>query len=153
MVSIIKRIIPIAIAGLGIFALANVLTRPQMAKESATALSETLTGFGEGIGSVGGGIGSAFTSIGQGSAKLLDPLFTLKNLFGIENDPVPSSRSLEARRNEQALTASNTLISDPVVNTASDQPDVTPQSPASETAIPAPSSWTVATSATAGGRR
>jgi len=150
MVSIIKKIIPIAIAGLGIFALANVVARPQMAKESATALSETLTGFGEGIGSVGGGIGSAFTSIGTGSAKLLDPLFSLKDLFGIDNQ---NQSSLNLRREEQVLTASNTVIDDPVVNTASDQPDVTPQSPASETAIPAPSSWTVATSATSGGKR
>lgn len=150
MVSIIKKIIPIAIAGLGIFALANVVARPQMAQESATALSKTLTSFGEGIGSIGGGIGSAFTSIGQGSAKLLDPLFTLKNLFGID---FQNESSLNLRREEQVLTASNTVIDDPVVNTASDQPDVTPQSPASETAIPAPSSWTVATSATSGGRR
>jgi hypothetical protein len=137
MVSIIKKIIPIAIAGLGIFALANVVTRPQMASQSAAALSETLTSLGTGIGSIGTGLGGAFSSIGSGSAKLLDPLFTLKDLFGIgEQEQVPSSRSVDVRRKEQELTASNTLILDPVVNTASDQPNVTPQSPASETAVP-----------------
>tara|TARA_R110000824_G_scaffold253192_1_gene442080 strand:- start:2184 stop:2663 length:480 start_codon:yes stop_codon:yes gene_type:complete len=136
MVSIIKKIIPIAIAGLGIFALANVVTRPQMASQSATALSQTLSSLGTGIGSIGTGIGGAFSSIGSGSAKLLDPLFTLKDLFDIGDDPVASSRSVDVRRREQELTASNTLILDPVVNTASDQPNVTPQSPASETAVP-----------------
>ena len=76
---IIKKIIPIAIAGLGIFALANVVARPKMASESATALSQTLSGFGTGIGDVGAGIGRGLGQIGIGSAKLLDPLFSLKN--------------------------------------------------------------------------
>ena len=124
------------------------MTRPQMASQSATALSQTLSSLGTGIGSIGTGIGGAFSSIGSGSAKLLDPLFTLKDLFDIGDDPVASSRSVDVRRREQEvtitgtptenqeLTASNTLILDPVVNTASDQPNVTPQSPASETAVP-----------------
>ena len=47
-----------------------------------------------------------------------------------------SSASVSIREQEQELTASSTLIDDPVVNTASDQPGVTPQSPASETAVP-----------------
>lgn len=134
MVSIIKRIIPLAIAGIGIFALANVVARPRMAQESATALSQTLSGFGTGIGTVGTGIGSALGSIGSGSAKLLDPLFSLKTL--IYGDTNVNTTATEIRQQEQSLTASNTLISDPVVNTASDQPNVTPQSPASETAVP-----------------
>jgi len=130
MVSIIKKIIPLAIAGIGIFALANVVARPKMAQDSATALSQTLSGFGTGIGSVGTGIGSALGSIGSGSAKLLDPLFSLKTLvYGDEE-------SIGIRESEQRLTASNTLIADPVVNTASDQPGVTPQSPASQTSLP-----------------
>ena len=139
MVSIIKKIIPIAIAGIGIFALANVVARPKMASESATALSQTLSGFGTGIGQVGTGIGSALSSIGSGSAGLLDPLFSLKTLIYGENAQAltpNSSASVSIREQEQELTASNTLIDDPVVNTASDQPGVTPQSPASETAVP-----------------
>lgn len=130
MVSIIKKIIPIAIAGLGIFALANIVARPKMAQDSATALSSTLSGFGTGIGQVGTGIGSALGSIGSGSAKLLDPLFSLKTLVYGDQE------SINIRNQEQNLTASSTLIADPVVNTASDQPNVTPQSPASETAVP-----------------
>lgn len=134
---IIKKIIPIAIAGLGIFALANVVARPKMASESATALSQTLSGFGTGIGDVGAGIGRGLGQIGMGSAKLLDPLFSLKNLFGIGNESLGNDTSSVAiRQQEQEITASNTLINDPVVNTASDQPGVTPQSPASETAVP-----------------
>ena len=138
MVSIIKKIIPIAIAGLGIFALANIVARPKMAQDSATALSSTLSGFGTGIGQVGTGIGSALGSIGSGSAKLLDPLFSLKTLvYGDAQSLTPSeSASVTIRQQEQELTASSTLIDDPVVNTASDQPGVTPQSPASETAVP-----------------
>ena len=139
MVSIIKKIIPIAIAGLGIFALANIVARPKMAQDSATALSSTLSGFGTGIGQVGTGVGSALGSIGSGSARLLDPLFSLKTLVYGENAQslTPSeSASVTIRQQEQQLTASNTLINDPVVNTASDQPGVTPQSPASETAVP-----------------
>jgi hypothetical protein len=130
MVSIIKKIIPLAIGAIGIFALANVVARPKMAQDSATALSSTLSGFGTGIGQVGTGIGSALGSIGSGSAKLLDPLFSLKTLvYGDEQSNV-------IRNEEQNLTASSTLIADPVVNTASDQPGVTPQAPASETALP-----------------
>ena len=139
MVSILKKIIPIAIAGLGIFALANIVARPKMAQDSATALSSTLSGFGTGIGQVGTGIGSALGSIGAGSAGLLDPLFSLKTLIYGENaDALISSdsSSVSIRQNEQELTASSTLIDDPVVNTASDSPGVTPQSPASETAVP-----------------
>jgi len=131
MVGILKKIIPIAIAGIGLFAVANIVARPQSAKDSATALSETLSGFGTGIGQIGTGFGSALGSIGTGSAKLLDPLFSLKTLIYGEN-----AEALDIRAREQSLTASNTLIADPVVNTASDSPGVTPQSPASETAIP-----------------
>lgn len=131
MVSILKKIIPIAIGGIAVFALANIVARPQSAKDSATALSSTLSGFGTGIGQIGTGIGSALGSIGAGSAGLLDPLFSLKTLIYGEN-----AEALDIRAREQSLTASNTLISDPVVNTASDSPGVTPQSPASETSLP-----------------
>ena len=103
---IIKKIIPIAIAGLGIFALANVVARPKMASESATALSQTLSGFGTGIGDVGAGIGRGLGQIGIGSAKLLDPLFSLKNLFGIGNEALGNdTASVAIRQEEQELTA------------------------------------------------
>ena len=128
--SLIKNILPIAVVGLGLAFLYNVVAKPASAQASASALSSTLSGFGTGIGTVGTGIGSALSSIGAGSAGLLDPLFSLKTLvYGDEEANI-------IRTKEQSLTASNTLIADPVVNTASDSPGVTPQSPASETALP-----------------
>jgi len=122
---ILKKIIPIAIAGLGIFAVANVIARPQMAAQSATALSSTLGAFGTGLGSIGAGAQAFLGGIGTGSAKLLDPLFSLKTL--IYGD------SAQAVLQEQAATASNETVFDPVVNSASDQPGVTPASPAGAT--------------------
>jgi len=137
--SLIKNILPIAVVGLGLAFLYNVVAKPASAQQSASALSSTLSGFGTGIGQVGTGIGSALSSIGAGSAGLLDPLFSLKTLVYGENAQAltPSgSASVSIREQEQQLTASSTLIDDPVVNTASDSPGVTPQSPASETAVP-----------------
>lgn len=137
--SLIKNILPIAVVGLGLAFLYNVVAKPASAQASATALSSTLSGFGTGIGQVGTGIGSALSSIGAGSAGLLDPLFSLKTLVYGENAAAltsSDSSSVQIREQEQELTASSTLIDDPVVNTASDSPGVTPQSPASETAVP-----------------
>ena len=137
--SLIKNILPIAVVGLGLAFLYNVVAKPASAQQSATALSSTLSGFGSGIGQVGTGIGSALSSIGAGSAGLLDPLFSLKTLVYGENAQAltaSDSSSVQIREQEQELTASSTLIDDPVVNTASDSPGVTPQSPASETAVP-----------------
>ena len=137
--SLIKNILPIAVVGLGLAFLYNVVAKPASAQASATALSSTLSGFGTGIGQVGTGIGSALSSIGAGSAGLLDPLFSLKTLVYGENAQAltsSDSSSVQIREQEQELTASSTLIDDPVVNTASDSPGVTPQSPASETAVP-----------------
>ena len=137
--SLIKNILPIAVVGLGLAFLYNVVAKPASAQQSASALSSTLSGFGTGIGQVGTGIGSALSSIGAGSAGLLDPLFSLKTLVYGENAQAltaSDSSSVQIRQQEQELTASSTLIDDPVVNTASDSPGVTPQSPASETAVP-----------------
>ena len=137
--SLIKNILPIAVVGLGLAFLYNVVAKPASAQQSTSALSSTLSGFGTGIGQVGTGIGSALSSIGAGSAGLLDPLFSLKTLVYGDSPQslVPNeSQSVAIRQQEQELTASSTLIDDPVVNTASDSPGVTPQSPASETAVP-----------------
>ena len=124
--SLLSKIIPLAAVGLGIAFLANVLTKPGHASESAGALGQTLGAFGSGLGSLGGGISGLLTGIGQGSAKLLDPLFSLKTLFYGDD-------SVDAILSENLSTASNTTTTDPVVNTASDQPGVTPTSPASST--------------------
>jgi hypothetical protein len=124
--SLLSKIVPLAAVGLGIAFLANVLTKPGQASESAGALGQTLGAFGSGLGSLGGGISGLLTGIGQGSAKLLDPLFSLKTLFYGDD-------SVDAILSSNQATASNTTTTDPVVNTASDQPGVTPTSPASST--------------------
>ena len=56
--------------------LINALVRPQSALGTGAALTET----GTGIASIGAGIGESLRSIGSGSAKLFDPLFTLRDL-------------------------------------------------------------------------
>ena len=56
--------------------LINALVRPQSALGTGAALTET----GTGIASIGAGIGDSLRSIGSGSAKLFDPLFTLRDL-------------------------------------------------------------------------
>jgi len=66
------------------------------------------------------------SGIGAGSTRLLDPLFALKSLFW-------GSDSVSTILQEEALTASNTTRSNPVVNTASDQPGVTPETAATAT--------------------
>ena len=56
--------------------LRNTIIRPQSALGTGAALQET----GSGIASIGSGIGESLRSIGEGSAKLLNPLFSLKDL-------------------------------------------------------------------------
>lgn len=118
--SVLSKIIPLAAVGLGIAFLANVLTKPGHASESAGALGQTFGAFGSGLGSIGGGINTFLSGIGAGSTRLLDPLFALKSLFW-------GSDSVTTILQEQSSTASNTTRSNPAVNTASDQPGVTPE--------------------------
>jgi len=66
----------LALGLIGAFLL-NTLIRPASALGTGAALQET----GKGIGSIGAGIGSALSEIGRGSAKLFDPLWTLKDLI------------------------------------------------------------------------
>jgi hypothetical protein len=65
----------LALGLVGAFLL-NALIRPQSALGTGAALQET----GSGIASIGSGIGQSLRSIGSGSAKLLDPLFSLRDL-------------------------------------------------------------------------
>ena len=65
----------LALGLVGAFLL-NALVRPQSAIGTGAALTET----GIGISSIGVGIGDSIRSIGSSSAKLLDPLFSLKDL-------------------------------------------------------------------------
>jgi len=65
----------LALGLVGAFLL-NTLIRPSSAIGTGGALQET----GKGIAAIGAGIGASLRSIGQGSAKLLDPLFSLRDL-------------------------------------------------------------------------
>ena len=65
----------LALGLVGAFLL-NALVRPQSAIGTGAALTET----GIGISSIGVGIGDSIRAIGSSSAKLLDPLFSLKDL-------------------------------------------------------------------------
>ena len=66
----------LALGLIGAF-LINSLVRPASAIGTGGALQET----GKGIASIGQGIGESLRSIGSGSSKLLDPLFSLKDLL------------------------------------------------------------------------
>ena len=66
----------LALGLVGAFLL-NTIIRPAEAIGTGGALQET----GKGIASIGAGIGNSLRSIGSGSAKLLDPLFSLRDLI------------------------------------------------------------------------
>lgn len=65
----------LALGLVGAFLL-NSIIRPGSAIGTGAALQET----GSGISAIGQGIGDSLRSIGSGSAKLFDPLFSLKDL-------------------------------------------------------------------------
>jgi hypothetical protein len=79
---ILSKIAPIALLGVGILFLGNALVRPAQATQTAQALTQSGVGLGASLGSIGGGIKDLFTGFGEGSAKLLNPLFTIKDLIG-----------------------------------------------------------------------
>jgi hypothetical protein len=90
--------------------LINALVRPQSALGTGAALTET----GTGIASIGAGIGESLRSIGQGSAKLLDPLFSLKDLVfssdvtGSAN--VSPTAQVSGETNQGKLTPSSSTV-------------------------------------------
>lgn len=99
----------LALGLVGAFLL-NALVRPQSALGTGAALTET----GMGIGSIGQGIGESLRSIGSGSAKLLDPLFSLKDLVydgrvsGAANvSAVAQNEGLGARPSSSTITWSS----------------------------------------------
>jgi hypothetical protein len=90
--------------------LINALVRPASAIGTGAALTET----GTGIASIGTGIGESLRSIGSGSAKLLDPLFSLKDLIydakvsGAANvSPVAQNSGEGARPTSSTITWSS----------------------------------------------
>ena len=65
----------LALGLVGAFLL-NAIIRPGQAIGTGGALQET----GKGIAAIGAGLGESLRSIGSGSSKLLDPLFSLRDL-------------------------------------------------------------------------
>ena len=90
--------------------LINALVRPQSALGTGAALTET----GTGIASIGAGIGESLRSIGSGSSKLLDPLFSLRDLVysadvaGSAN--VSPTAQVQGETNRGNLTPSSSTI-------------------------------------------
>jgi len=78
--------------------LINALVRPASAIGTGGALQET----GKGIASIGQGIGESLRSIGSGSSKLLDPLFSLRDLLYDAN--VSGAASVGPVSQEQGAT-------------------------------------------------
>jgi len=78
--------------------LINALVRPASAIGTGGALQET----GKGIASIGEGIGESLRSIGSGSSKLLDPLFSLRDLIYDAN--VSGAASVGPVSQEQGAT-------------------------------------------------
>ena len=83
----------LALGLVGAFLL-NTLIRPASAIQTGAALGVT----GSGIASIGQGIGDSLRSIGSGSAKLFDPLFTLRDL--VYSSDVAGSANVGAVANE-----------------------------------------------------
>jgi len=99
----------LALGLIGAFLL-NTLIRPTSALGTGAALQET----GIGIGAIGKGIGDSLRSIGSSSAKLLDPLFSLRDLVyssdvsGAANvSPVAQN---EGETNYNVMTPSSSTI-------------------------------------------
>ena len=83
--------------------LINALVRPQSALGTGAALTET----GTGIASIGAGIGESLRSIGSGSAKLFDPLFTLRDL--VFSSDVAGAANVSAAAQVSGETTKGTL--------------------------------------------
>ena len=91
--------------------LLNALVRPASAIGTGGALQET----GKGIASIGEGIGESLRSIGSGSSKLLDPLFSLRDLLYDAN--VSGAASVGPVSQQQGATNVITGASNPSTST------------------------------------
>jgi len=107
---VIGKITSYLVLGLVGAFLLNTLIRPGSAIGTAGALQET----GSGIASIGAGIGESLRSIGSGSAKLLDPLFSLKDLVYSSSVPgaanVSPTAQVEGETNYGVLKPSSSTI-------------------------------------------
>jgi len=92
----------LALGLVGAFLL-NTLIRPASALGTGAALQET----GIGIASIGAGIGESLRSIGSGSSKLLDPLFSLRDL--VYSSDVSAAAGVGAVNQNQGETNNGVL--------------------------------------------
>ena len=100
----------LALGLVGAFLL-NTIVRPVEAIGTGGALQET----GKGIAAIGQGIGESLRSIGSGSSKLLDPLFSLRDLLYDAN--VSGAASVGPVSQSQGTTNINTGSSNPSTST------------------------------------
>ena len=118
----------LALGLIGAFLL-NTLIRPQSALGTGAALQET----GSGIASIGAGIGESLRSIGSGSAKLFDPLFTLRDL--VYSSDVAGSANVGAVANEsmqQEFSKPSTPVSSTITWSSGTSAQVPSLSPAAK---------------------
>jgi len=118
----------LALGLVGAFLL-NTLIRPQSALGTGAALQET----GSGIASIGAGIGESLRSIGSGSAKLFDPLFTLRDL--VYSSDVAGSANVGAVANEsmqQEFSKPSTPVSSTITWSSGTSAQVPSLSPAAK---------------------
>ena len=119
----------LALGLVGAFLL-NTLIRPASALGTGAALQET----GIGIASIGAGIGESLRSIGSGSAKLFDPLFTLRDL--VYSSDVSRSANVGAVANEsmqQEFSKPSTPVSSTITwssGTSAQVPSLSPSAKA-----------------------
>jgi hypothetical protein len=113
MVGLFGKLLPLVAAGVGIFFIGNILSRPAHAAESAGALSETGSAIGTTLGSLGAGVAQLGTGVGSGLVGLLKPGWELKNLIYGESTEVPGSANASAVAQSDAggagRTGSNTI--------------------------------------------
>ena len=118
----------LALGLVGAFLL-NTLIRPASALGTGAALQET----GTGIASIGAGIGESLRSIGSGSAKLFDPLFTLRDL--VYSSDVSGSANVGAVANEsmqQEFSKPTTPVSSTITWSSGTSAQVPSLSPAAK---------------------
>jgi len=120
----------LALGLVGAFLL-NTLIRPASAIQTGGALQAT----GAGIATIGAGIGDSLRSIGGGSAKLFDPLFTLRDL--VYSSDVSGSANAGAVANE-SMQQEFSAPTKPVSSTITWSSGTTAQVP---TLSPAASRW------------
>ena len=73
---VLSKILPLIVAGVGLFFLVNAITRPAHAQQTAGAISDTLSAFGRG----GAAVGEVGQGIGEGLAGLFKPVWEVSNL-------------------------------------------------------------------------